>query len=337
MLKKFKKMFQIKQNRIKQNRIKQDKMKQNKMKQNKMKQNKMKQNKMNDNDKHCFVLTHLYTGDFFTNYAMLSHLSHKYIKVHILCLYRNRYTITQMFQDNPNICIYILDSNINSFRVNANTINHFSKMITKKYKCRLHILYTGLYNNKINMDIFWRDFYTDAKLPYEIRFENKYMNIPRNEQVENELYQQLILKYTNEYIFLHDHRNYFYNHLAKRDNIYVLSKYNIFHPNFNYYNEVEDNEMKDNEMKDNEIKDNEMKDNEIKDKKNLWDSTFYRDNLFDYGKIIENAIEIHITDSSFSCLVQYLDLSKVKKKILHTNFNYIDYNPIFKDWTIIKR
>ena len=33
--------------------------------------------------------------------------------------------------------------------------------------------------------------------------------------------------------------------------------------------------------------------------------------------LIENAEEIHTTYSSFSCLSPYLDLSKVKKKVIN--------------------
>jgi hypothetical protein len=39
--------------------------------------------------------------------------------------------------------------------------------------------------------------------------------------------------------------------------------------------------------------------------------------LFHYGKIIENATEIHCIDSSFACYTEHLDCSKVDKMVLH--------------------
>lgn len=40
--------------------------------------------------------------------------------------------------------------------------------------------------------------------------------------------------------------------------------------------------------------------------------------IMDYGYIIENADEIHILDSAFYCLCNYLDLTKVNQKIVYT-------------------
>ena len=51
--------------------------------------------------------------------------------------------------------------------------------------------------------------------------------------------------------------------------------------------------------------------------------------------IIENATEIHITDSAFSCLCPYLDLSKVEKKCIYTKYDYVNYHNSFKDWIIL--
>ena len=68
--------------------------------------------------------------------------------------------------------------------------------------------------------------------------------------------------------------------------------------------------------------------------------------LFHYGKIIENASEIHCIDSSFACYIEHLDCSAVKKMVLHRyikqerEFNTQDKNhPFFpqyhQKWEII--
>ena len=44
---------------------------------------------------------------------------------------------------------------------------------------------------------------------------------------------------------------------------------------------------------------------------------FYDGDLFDYGYILENAAEIHMTNSAFADFSDFLDLSKVSKKVIH--------------------
>jgi hypothetical protein len=39
--------------------------------------------------------------------------------------------------------------------------------------------------------------------------------------------------------------------------------------------------------------------------------------VFHYGKIIENATEIHCIDSSFACYIEHLDCSRVDKMVIH--------------------
>ena len=68
--------------------------------------------------------------------------------------------------------------------------------------------------------------------------------------------------------------------------------------------------------------------------------------LFHYGKIIENASEIHCIDSSFACYIEHLDCTGVDKMVLHRyikqerEFNTEDKNhPFFpqyrQKWEII--
>ena len=46
--------------------------------------------------------------------------------------------------------------------------------------------------------------------------------------------------------------------------------------------------------------------------------------IMDYSIIIENAEEIHILDSSFYCLCNYLDLSRVKQKVVYTRCHNLE-------------
>jgi len=87
---------------------------------------------------------------------------------------------------------------------------------------------------------------------------------------------------------------------------------------------------------------------------NMYNKTEYYYNLaerfvnryiIDYSKIIENATELHLIDSSLFCFVNHLNLSKIQSKNLYVNsntkiyqnyiqsdfnqFNYISKSPLF--------
>ena len=59
--------------------------------------------------------------------------------------------------------------------------------------------------------------------------------------------------------------------------------------------------------------------------------------LIDFSYIVENAIELHLDDSSFFCLANYLNLSKVKRLVVYFRNKYhIEkyFNPS-QNWEII--
>ena len=261
--------------------------------------------------KNCFILFHLSTGDNFTMYALIRHFQIMYENIYIFCLYRNRYFVKQMYEKYNNINIFVIeDPGYNNCSIPDDIFNKYSKNIID-----CDIIKSGCHNeNWSNSNTFWRDFYIHAAVPYEIRYE--YININRNYEREINLYNSLIKRYGEKYIFIFDHRNIKYTHCCLRKNIDLdvnyYDKIPIFHPNFNFYTTINNNEFL-----------------------NLWNEDLMSDNILDYGYIIENAEEIIINDSSFSCLCPYLNLSNIKIKIIYTNFNYIDYHNSFNDWKII--
>jgi hypothetical protein len=140
-----------------------------------------------------------------------------------------------------------------------------------------------------------------------------YEDINRNKERELALYNSIVRVYGEKYIFLHDHRNIKYKHCDERPNVYVDSDLPVFHPNFNYYDGLENNY------------------------KDLWNSEFLSDNLLDYCTLIENATEIHISDSAFSCLMPFLDLQNVKKKCIYTCYYLESYHVKYRNWEIVRR
>ena len=256
----------------------------------------------------CIVTFHLSTGDNFTCYALVLKTLEKYSNVHIFCLHRNKNFVKQLYEKHNGVIIHILDENYNNCGVPRNEITNLKLLLKNADVIETGHNYNGWNNIQLSGNLFWRKFYIQASMNYDIRYD--YMTINRNLEKETSLYNDMIKNYGNEYIFVHDHRNMFYKHNCIRKNVIVDSILPIFHPNTNYYDKNDS-------------------------KYALWDETFYRDNLLDYCTLLENATEIHLSDSSFSCMCVYLDLSKVKKKCIYTSLNYIDYHNSFNDWEII--
>ena len=253
------------------------------------------------------LLFHLSTGDNFTMYALVRHYQELYKNVYIFCLYRNRFFIKQLYEKFSNINIIYIDSNYNSHMVPNEYLENTIKNISN-----YDIIKTGFHNENFNVHpYFWRNFYTNIGIPYEIRY--KYIDINRNKENEENLYNALIKKYAKNYIFVHDHRNISYIHYDIRQNVEINrdNETPIFHPNWNYYNDSPHQFY------------------------NLWSSDLSSDNLLDYCTIIENAQEIHISDSSFSCLCPYLNLDNVKIKKIYTKYNVRNYHNSYDNWDII--
>ena len=256
-------------------------------------------------DKSCIFLFHLSTGDNFTMYAAVRHFQKIYKDVFIFCLHRNRYTVSQMYQPYDNVRVIIIDENYNNHIAPTQLIEYFKSQI--KY---YDLFVTGYHDTNFVGDVFWEKFYDQLHLPYRMRYD--YEDINRNKERELNLWNSIVSKYGEKYIFLHDHRNIKYKHYCERANAYVESDLPIFHPNFNYYDGLENNCHHD-----------------------LWSSEFSTDNLLDYCTLIENATEIHISDSAFSCLMPFLDLKNVKKKCIHTSLDVIGYHDEYVNWEII--
>jgi alpha(1,3/1,4) fucosyltransferase len=270
----------------------------------------------NDAGKMCIFTFHLSTGDNFTMYASVCHYAKLYKKVIVYALFRNRYTVTQLYEKINNIKVVIIKD------------QHYNDCIVPEIYIKKCYDYYCNRNGIIGIDIikcgsnvpdfsgyyFWKVFYKQIGLDYNIRYENDYRMLNRNYERETILYNKVIERYGDKYIFVHDHR--FLDKLFRNSRHTVILPdidIPIFHPNCNYY--------------------------EVADKNNkfinLW-YNFISDNLLDYCMIIEKAYAIHINDSSFSCICPYLNLSHIQDKTMYTTLDVIDYDNSFNEWTIIK-
>jgi hypothetical protein len=258
----------------------------------------------------CVSINHMGLGDMFTMNGAIRYLSENYDKVIVTCKDIYIDTIKQMFSDNNKIFVISVKTNGCVIDKSDKIFNLFNNE-NSIYK----ISGTNDIDSWNNTDgIYYIRFYKQIGLDYyNIRL--KYEKIYRNYKNEIEFKDMCMKKYDKGYIFTHDHRGYI-RHYDPRACVFVNTNDDIpiFHPNINYYYADQDNKYYNNWM-------------------NIISS-----NLLDYCKILEDATEIHITDSSFFCLCAYLDLSKVNKKYVYTKFTketLIDYHSSFSDWTVI--
>ena len=257
-------------------------------------------------DKDCIIMYHLGAGDGFTMYAAVRHYQKIYKAVHIFCLNRNRHAIMQLYQPYNNVMINIIEDwdVVSPHKKLTQTFESQSKQFDLLLCGNYHGLFEG-------SNGFWERFYDHLHLPYNMRYH--YPDINRNKEREMALHNAVISKYGEKYIFLHDHRGIKYiNYYAGRPTVHVASELPVFHPNFNYYTDSEHAYH------------------------HLWSSELLSDNLLDYCTLIENATEIHITDSAFSCLMPFLDLQNVKKKCIYTGYDIIGYHDAYKNWDVVE-
>lgn len=246
----------------------------------------------------CFLLFHLSTGDNLLVYGMVRHLLKTYDIVNIFCLQRNVETITQLYSPWNNVKIHIVPDHNNCDVPDADLQKALSTA-----QGEYDVLRTGCHTGKGLNGPFWRSFYFDLGLPYEIRYQ--YKDIFRNKNREEDLYNKVVKLYGDKYVFTHDHRNIKYQHYDPRANVNIASGLPIFHPNINYRGDT------------------------------LWTADLISNNLFDYGLLLEKATEIHVTDSSFALLCAFIDVSQVTKKVLYTKHDYIDMDKTFANGWII--
>jgi hypothetical protein len=248
-------------------------------------------------------------GDMFTMNGATRKLLEKYKKIIVVCKKEYVKTVRQMYSDEPRISVYPLN--------NIGCLADLNDPIYDQHH-RYTYKFTGYYDKKLFDKLsgyFFEKFY--LQLGFHYKDKVKYEKLIRNHDLENKIYNQFKQCYGQKYIFTHDHRGYI-PHYNPRTLVHIpKNAIPIFHPNINYY--VPNESYYD-----------------------LWEIKWNRqiyDNILHYCKIIENAEEIHVRDSCFSCLCHFLDLSKVKKKVLYTNLTrdlMIKYSDKFTEWTFVQ-
>jgi hypothetical protein len=181
-----------------------------------------------------------------------------------------------------------------------NAFTNFSSAIHQMQSSGYQILTGGYYKNSTVCNQFYTQFYTDLNLTWE----DKYIwdHFHRDIEREDFLYNKIISTVGEKYIFVHD------NH---KRNINVNTDLFIYNVDRNPYNG----------------------NLELSDK---WKQICEGNELvLNYRKIMENAEEIYIIDSSFFAYAITLDLSRVKKLTSYRrNYDYSKYYRSDQDWII---
>lgn len=170
--------------------------------------------------------------------------------------------------------------------------NCYDNMIEKYSENGFDILLTGKYVKGEGLsNIYFDVHYDDLKIPHNIRFDYFYLN--HDTEAENKLFEKVI-KNVEKYIFVYDIPGKYQINLNSN-----IGNTFIYNPNKDYNNNNSSNE-------------------------HYSILTNPDDNIINYSKIIENALEVHIVESSFFYLANYLKL-KSKVRIVYTgNYNAID-------------
>lgn len=242
----------------------------------------------------CLIISNLSLNDLFIINGIINYYAIKYNKIYLICkkIYIN--TIKQFFCHTPIIIPIYID--IENDIINN---NHY---IFQEYK-KCDIIKIGI-NNEYNLIIgqhpylYFQTFYKQLNLNYELKY--KYEKINRNLLEEKKFYNDVMLKYKNEYKFVMD---------IKSNDIISDNKIAFFTPYYNFY-----------------------------DKKSIfydyWQNKI-SDNIFNYCLILEEAKEIHIEFNEFFSLCMFLNISNIKKYVYTNITNIKDYHKNIADWNIV--
>lgn len=239
-----------------------------------------------------FMVPYLELGDSIVSNGAIRYYSTIYDSVIIVCRKSYYNQISFMYNDSNNIIVYpILDKyiykNINIYVPYDNDIKQLFSEYNIKY------LSIGCFNVKYSKsdNYFPNRIYDELNLDLDIAY--KYFKIYRDHKRENELYNKLINIIGNKYIILID---------DEKRNFIIDDKYlmDLQFPIFKLSNNSS-----------NKIK----KLNTIKD-----------DIIFNYIKILENAVEIISIDSSIPWLIDMLNIKTKTTIHKYLRLDNIKYN-----------
>lgn len=232
--------------------------------------------------KRAFVYTHLGLGDMFWMNGAVRYLSTCFDEIILVCKEKYRENVTLMYSDDPTIQLFCLPGEQLLPPFPAAKWYNTADNMTM-YACGYHIPHPRIYE-------FPFCFYDDMNLPRE--FQKQYFHIPTLLAAE-ELYKKIAEKQPT-YILVHQQSQNkklkIWEKLYQERPETLLLDFNENHyPLGHKFYEVA--------------------------------NLLLNIPLLHYKTLIENAIELHMIESSIYCMASHLDLSKVSKKLCYEAFD----------------
>jgi hypothetical protein len=241
---------------------------------------------INDNEKKLFLIPIFELGDSIILNGAIRYFSNKYKNIIYVCKKTNYNFISYMYRDLDNIIYYIIPN-----KSTKSYINYYIPIndnIIKIFNNK-NITYINMHNNLSISGDFIKRTYKILELSNDIAYN--YFKIVRNYEREDILYNKLIEIIGDKYIILID---------DEKRNFMINKKYlkNKNYPIFNI--------------------------SKNSSNKNIKLELIKSDNLFDYIKILENAVEIISIDTSIPWLIDMMNIN-VKTSIYPARQDTIIY------------
>lgn len=251
--------------------------------------------------KKAFIFTHLGMGDMFTMNGAVRLISTYYDNTTVVCKKIYEKSVKEMYADDFSITFYAIEKYEEHF-LSPLTLSKVRSIAgdADLYLSGLHKINGNVQIHPWNAEqqqckYFFESFYNDINLSFINR--KLYQHINRNIEIENKLYNK-IKSFNTPYVFVHDETynlkiNVLQEYLEKDDTI-------VFNPNKNFYENKPSHKFY-----------------------SIWEGIF---NILDYCKIIENADQLYLTDSSFYCLACCLNLKNNQIRKVYSRQGSIDFH-----------
>lgn len=234
--------------------------------------------------KKAFIYTHLGLGDMFWMNGAVRYLATAYDEVLVVCKERNKLNVGMMYADDPSIRILLIEDDSMLFPIKQ-TQEFFKKEGYDIFRC-------GNHTDKPRIYDFPYSFYDDLGMDRAIR--TRYFHVA-NFLETNELYEK-VKSVSSDYIIVHQQSS------GKKMDIWSHVA--------------------------NEVNKNEIPILDINENHYLEGHPFYKiaqevvgKPMLHYKRLLEEAKEIHLLESSMYCFASHLDLSHVQKKICYDAFD----------------
>ncbi len=245
----------------------------------------------------AFHLCHLGLGDIIQMIGAIRYLSILYDEVLVISARGNYENVKSFFQDDESIKFYLLDGIDADLKINPNTSNG-SKLFQELTKEYTNVYISGpCFGHKNNK---WDDtgdcFYKDLNFDIRIRFD--FFFVPITEES-----LKLYSKISNiDYIFIQQKYSTGFRNLISwniDDILTIDSNINVYNPDHKWYSLCNE---------------------------------FLNKPMIQYVKLIQEAKELHLLDSSFSCLAATIPTkAKIKYRYERNSgqiikqFKFVDY------------